>query len=136
MNIIVKINLISFYYLLEIIKLRKINVSYKMDINQMNVNIKQYNKLLDKHKEYFDNYKDIEADTFKAELKIQDSNFNVDYIRNLSKMLNIKFESLINLNTLDLLKVIKWSITQKYKKSLEKETNKIVKSNKIIIPKK
>ena len=135
MNIIVKINLISFYYLIEIIKLRKTNVLYKMDINKMNANISQYNKLLNKHKEYFDNYKDIEADTFRAELKIEDTQFNTDSIYDLSKRLNIKYETLLKLNTKDLLKVIKWSIMEEYKKSLEKETDKIVKSDKIIIPK-
>ena len=134
-DFIVKLNLISFYYLLEIIKLRKINVDYKYDINKTNSSIKQYNKLLKKHKKYFNEYKDEEAETFKAKLTIQNPSFNIDSIDKLAKSFNVKPEVLYQLSTKQLLNLIKISIINKYKKSLEKKTDTIVKSEKINLPK-
>ena len=102
MNInIIKNNLISIYYLLEIIKIRKINLNYKNNIINLNNSIIKYNKLYETHKEYIDKYNKYQKEhqfegIIKMDIGVKKINMNTkNMIIYINEKTNIPINNII-----------------------------------------
>ena len=101
---IIKNHLISLYYLLEIIKIKKINYNYKNDILYLNNSIIKYNKLYKTHKKYIDEYNKFQEDNkfkgiIKMEIGLKKINLNTK-----NMMLYINEQTNISISNLSILK--------------------------------
>ena len=114
---IIKIKLISFYYLIEIIKLRKYNAEYKYENTRLKSEVSKLNKIYEKHKDYILDYekrsREHDGGTFKAKMVIKNPKINYNYV---SKVLGVNIHSLYNIGTAQIMNLL----NQKMKKDMEK----------------
>lgn len=122
MNIYNKIYLISFYYLLEIIKLRK--KTYKIDkhLDKANNIIMKYNKII---KPYIKMYNESMNNPDYIVKKMVIKPIGIDY-KKLAKSFKINYEEIKGLQIHEIFKIInKISIKKREKEILNKKTNYI-----------